>query len=107
MPGTTKPLAVEQVNKVMAEAQARGVLVGKNVSTVKGLECTITLSPPLVITQAEVKTVNAGAGDGAEEVGSRKSEVEAVCSPFAYPGGVSAEGGEAQAREADGDGIGR
>ena len=41
----------------MAEAQARGVLVGKNVSTVKRLECTITLSPPLVITQAEVERV--------------------------------------------------
>jgi adenosylmethionine-8-amino-7-oxononanoate aminotransferase len=57
VPGTTEPLAADKVNKVMAEAQARGVLVGKNVSTVKRLECTITLSPPLVITQAEVERV--------------------------------------------------
>ena len=57
LPGTTDPLAADKVNQVMAEAQKRGVLVGKNVSTVKRLECTITLSPPLVITQAEIERI--------------------------------------------------
>ncbi len=57
VPGTTDPLAAELVTKVIGEAQARGVLVGKNVSTVKRLECTITLSPPLVITQAEIERI--------------------------------------------------
>jgi taurine-pyruvate aminotransferase len=57
VPGTTEPLAVEHVNQVMREAQARGVLVGKNVSTVRGLECVITLSPPLVISQPEIERI--------------------------------------------------
>ncbi len=64
VPGTTEPLPAEHVNLVMREAQARGVLVGKNVSTVRGLECVIALSPPLIITQVEIEQIVA-ALDGA------------------------------------------
>lgn len=57
VPGTTDPLPADQVNQVMREAQRRGVLVGKNSSTVRRMECVITLSPPLVINQAEVERI--------------------------------------------------
>ena len=56
-PGTTDPLPAEQVNRVIAAAQQRGVLVGKNSATVPRLECVITLSPPLVITGAEIDRI--------------------------------------------------
>ncbi len=55
VPGTTTPLAGEHVNAVMREAQARGVLLGKNSATVRDLDCTLTISPPLVINQREVE----------------------------------------------------
>ncbi|CAA9575125.1 MAG: Aminotransferase, class III [uncultured Thermomicrobiales bacterium] len=64
VPGTTEPLAGEHVNTVLREAQARGVLFGKNSSTVRDLDCTITISPPLIIGQAEVEKIVA-ALDGA------------------------------------------
>jgi taurine-pyruvate aminotransferase len=57
VPGTTDPLPAEQVNQVIAEAQKRGVLVGKNTSTVKRLECVITLAPPLVATDADIERI--------------------------------------------------
>jgi taurine-pyruvate aminotransferase len=57
VPGTTDPLPPEQVNQVIAEAQKRGVLVGKNTSTVKRLECVITLAPPLVATDADIERI--------------------------------------------------
>ena len=56
-PGTREPLPAEGVNRVMAAAQERGVLVGKNVGTVARLECVITLSPPLVAGPAEVERI--------------------------------------------------
>jgi len=56
-PGTTDPLPAEQVNRVIAAAQKRGVLVGKNSATVPRLECVITLSPPLVITAPEIDRI--------------------------------------------------
>ncbi|HEU5330630.1 MAG TPA: aminotransferase [Thermomicrobiales bacterium] len=57
VPGTTDPLPAAQVNQVIAEAQKRGVLVGKNTSTVKRLECVITLAPPLVATDADIERI--------------------------------------------------
>jgi len=57
VPGTTEPLAAAHVNTVLREAQARGVLLGKNSSTVRDLDCVVTISPPLVITQAEVEKI--------------------------------------------------
>lgn len=56
-PGTTTPLPAEQVNRVIAAAQEHGVIVGKNSATVPSLECVITLSPPLVITAAEIDRI--------------------------------------------------
>jgi taurine-pyruvate aminotransferase len=56
-PGTTEPLPAEQVDRVIAAAQQRGVLVGKNVATVKRLECVITLSPPLVAREPEIDRI--------------------------------------------------
>ncbi len=64
VPGTTEPLAAEHVNGVMRETQARGVLLGKNSSTVRRLESVLTFAPPLVLTQAEVEKIVA-ALDGA------------------------------------------
>jgi 4-aminobutyrate aminotransferase-like enzyme len=64
VPGTTEPLAGAHVNTVLREAQARGVLFGKNSSTVRDLDCTLTISPPLILTQAEVEKIVA-ALDGA------------------------------------------
>ncbi len=64
VPGTTEPLAAEHVNQVMREVQARGVLLGKNSSTVRRLESVLTFAPPLVLTQAEVEKIVA-ALDGA------------------------------------------
>jgi adenosylmethionine-8-amino-7-oxononanoate aminotransferase len=57
VPGTTDPLAIHTVNKVIAAAQERGVLLGKNSATVPRLECVLTLSPPLVITADEVDRI--------------------------------------------------
>lgn len=54
VPGTREPLPIPKVGQVMAEAQKRGLLVGKNVATVARLETVITLAPPLVITAEEV-----------------------------------------------------
>lgn len=56
-PGTTEPLPARQVDQVLAEAQRRGVLLGKNVATVKRLECVLTLAPPLVIAPDEVDRI--------------------------------------------------
>jgi adenosylmethionine-8-amino-7-oxononanoate aminotransferase len=39
-------------------------LLGKNSSTVRDLDCTVTISPPLILTQAEVEKIVA-ALDGA------------------------------------------
>lgn len=64
VPGTTEPLAGAHVNTVLREAQARGVLLGKNSSTVRDLDCTLTISPPLILTQTEVEKIVA-ALDGA------------------------------------------
>jgi taurine-pyruvate aminotransferase len=57
VPGTTDPLAIDKVNSVIAAAQERGVLLGKNSATVPRLECVLTLSPPLVITADEVDRI--------------------------------------------------
>jgi adenosylmethionine-8-amino-7-oxononanoate aminotransferase len=56
-PGTTEPLAAAQVNQVLAEAQKRGVIVGKNVATVQRLECVVTMAPPLVINEGEIERI--------------------------------------------------
>jgi taurine-pyruvate aminotransferase len=64
VPGTSEPLAAAHVNTVLREAQARGVLLGKNSSTVRDLDCVVTISPPLVLNQAEVEKIVA-ALDGA------------------------------------------
>ncbi|MHB1005526.1 MAG: aminotransferase family protein [Chloroflexota bacterium] len=54
VPGTKDALPPAQVNQVMGEAQKRGLLLGKNSSTVSHLECVLTIAPPLIITAAEV-----------------------------------------------------
>ena len=53
-PGTRDPLPIAKVNAVIAAAQQRGVLVGRNSGTVPRYECVVTISPPLVITAEEV-----------------------------------------------------
>ncbi|HET7037691.1 MAG TPA: aminotransferase [Thermomicrobiaceae bacterium] len=50
-PGTREPLEPGKVNQVMAAAQQRGVLLGKNSSTVPRLETVLTIAPPLIIDQ--------------------------------------------------------
>ncbi len=66
-PGSRDPLPVPQVNRAIAAAQKRGLLIGRNSATVPRLECVLTISPPLVITPAEVdrivETVDAALGD--------------------------------------------
>jgi adenosylmethionine-8-amino-7-oxononanoate aminotransferase len=57
VPGTKDALPAAKVNQVMAEAQNRGLLLGKNSATVPHLECVLTISPPLVITSAEVDRI--------------------------------------------------
>ena len=56
-PGTREPLNVGQVNQVMAEAQQRGLLLGKNSATVPRLETVLTIAPPLVLDQAGVDRI--------------------------------------------------
>lgn len=68
-PGTTEPLDAAQVNQVIAAAQERGVLVGKNVATVKRLECVITLAPPLSITAEEIDRIVAVLDEALGSVG--------------------------------------
>lgn len=57
LPGGKEPMPAARVNQVMAEAQKRGLLLGKNSATVPHLECVITISPPLIITPAEVDRI--------------------------------------------------
>ncbi len=68
-PGTTEPLPAAQVNRVIAAAQERGVLIGKNSATVPRLECTLTLSPPLVITPEEIDRIVAALDGALSEIG--------------------------------------
>lgn len=56
-PGTTEPLEAAQVNQVLAAAQEQGVLLGKNVATVKRLECVLTIAPPLSIEASEIDRI--------------------------------------------------
>ncbi len=56
-PGTREPLPAEQVNRVIAEAQKRGLLIGKNSATVPRLECVLTFAPPLIVGEAEVDAI--------------------------------------------------
>ncbi len=68
-PGTTDPLPAAQVNRVIAATQERGVLIGKNSATVPHLECTLTLSPPLVVTPEEIDRIVAAIDGALETVG--------------------------------------
>lgn len=68
VPGTTKPLAGQHVNAVMAAAQQRGVLLGKNSATVRDLDCTLTISPPLVLSEAEAERLVAAVDEALSTV---------------------------------------
>lgn len=54
---TRAPLAAEKVKQVVMECKNSGVIIGRNVDTVAGLNNVLTLAPPLVITEAELTTV--------------------------------------------------
>ncbi|MHB1132018.1 MAG: aminotransferase family protein [Chloroflexota bacterium] len=70
-PGGREPLAIPQVNRVLAEMQARGVLAGRNSSTVPRLENTLTFAPPLVITPAEIDQVVGVLGEAIAAVSAK------------------------------------
>jgi len=56
-PGTKEPLAAPTVDGLVQEAQARGLLVGRNSGTVPRLESLLMLAPPLVVEADEVDHV--------------------------------------------------
>ena len=52
-PGTREP-APAKCDAVIAEAQKRGLLLGKNSATIPAMESVITIAPPLVIDEPQV-----------------------------------------------------
>ncbi len=54
---TKEPLEVERVNKAIATCKENGVLIGKNGTTVAGFNNVLILSPPLNISDDDIKIV--------------------------------------------------
>ena len=54
---TKEPLALDDVQAVLNEAKAQGILLGKNGDTVAGLNNVIVFSPPLIITKEQIDTI--------------------------------------------------
>ncbi|MGG1687737.1 aspartate aminotransferase family protein [Pseudalkalibacillus sp. NRS-1564] len=51
---TKKPLAVSELNKVIAYCKSQGVIIGKNGDTVAGYNNVLTMAPPLTIKEKDV-----------------------------------------------------
>ncbi|WLR59993.1 aspartate aminotransferase family protein [Guptibacillus hwajinpoensis] len=51
---TKKPLAVSELNKVIAYCKSQGVIIGKNGDTVAGYNNVLTMAPPLSIKEKDV-----------------------------------------------------
>ncbi|MFK3959023.1 aspartate aminotransferase family protein [Guptibacillus hwajinpoensis] len=49
-----KPLAVSELNKVIAYCKSQGVIIGKNGDTVAGYNNVLTMAPPLTIKEKDV-----------------------------------------------------
>lgn len=54
---TKEPLNIEAVNKVIATCKESGVIIGKNGTTVAGFNNVLILSPPLNISDDDIKIV--------------------------------------------------
>ena len=54
---TKEPLALDDVQAVLNEAKAQGILLGKNGDPVAGLNNVIVFSPPLIITKEQIDTI--------------------------------------------------
>ncbi|MCL7747730.1 aspartate aminotransferase family protein [Halalkalibacter alkaliphilus] len=52
---TKEPIDVQLVNKVIASCKEKGVIIGKNGATVAGFNNVLTIAPPLIINEEEVK----------------------------------------------------
>ncbi|WP_332630831.1 aspartate aminotransferase family protein [Halalkalibacter flavus] len=52
---TKEPIDVQLVNKVIASCKENGVIIGKNGATVAGYNNVLTIAPPLIINEEEVK----------------------------------------------------
>jgi taurine-pyruvate aminotransferase len=50
-----QPASSEKVNAVVAACKARGLIVGKNADTVAGFDNSITLAPPLSLTDEDLE----------------------------------------------------
>ncbi|KHF41364.1 aminotransferase [Halalkalibacter okhensis] len=52
---TKDPLNVQLVNNVIASCKEKGVIIGKNGATVAGFNNVLTIAPPLIINEEEIK----------------------------------------------------
>jgi taurine-pyruvate aminotransferase len=68
VPGGIEPLPAARVNQALAEMQKRGVLAGKNSSTVPRLENVLTFAPPLIVKPEEVDQILATLGEAVQVV---------------------------------------
>ncbi len=50
-----QPASSEEVNAIVAACKARGLIVGKNADTVSGFDNSITLAPPLSLTDEDLE----------------------------------------------------
>jgi taurine-pyruvate aminotransferase len=50
---TKQPIALDQMNKIIALCREEGLIIGKNGDTVAGYNNVLTLAPPLVITEED------------------------------------------------------
>ncbi|MCL4465810.1 MAG: aminotransferase class III-fold pyridoxal phosphate-dependent enzyme [Chloroflexi bacterium] len=68
LPGGLEPLPAAKVNQVLAELQKRGVLAGKNSSTVPRLENVLTFAPPLIVKSEEIDQIVGTLGEAVQAV---------------------------------------
>ena len=66
---TKEPAPLDFVGKVIAGCKRRGVIIGKNSDTVPQFNNVLTIAPPFVVTDEEVRLIAAVLGEALEEAG--------------------------------------